>query len=291
MKIAILIQAHKNPEQVGRLCRALSHPDIDLYLNIDHKCDIQPFLDTVPDNAQWIKQRTEIRWGDFSQVAATLRGLREIVGSGRTYDYVIFVSGQDYPILPAEEIVSQIEQRAGSEMIAWIELPPDHPWNRRYRYRHYHFNNKICTLAVNRMIRTLSFRLRTYPLQPVYKGSQWWNLSIAAIRYILDYCRIHPEFIRFNRTVHCSDELFFQTLLLHSPFRERLLNDNFRYIDWSTGSTSPRTLTVNDFDKIVQSGKWFARKLDMQQDSLIFDQLDEFRTLRENQHNDPHTGK
>ena len=281
MSIAILIQAHKNPEQVARLCHALTHPDVDIYLNIDKKSDLNSFQNIVPYEVKYINQRTSVRWGDFSQVEATLQGVREILRSNHPYQYVLYISGQDYPILPIPEILRQIDSRNGSEMIAWIELTPDHPLNRRYQYRHYHFANPLITHTINQFIRTLTPFPRHYPMEPVYKGSPWWCLSSACLHYLLDYCDQHPAFVRFNRTVHCADELFFQTILLHSLFRPHIINDNFRYIDWSAGLANPKILTVDDYEKIITSGKWFARKLDLQQDRVLFDRLDLFR-----QHNE-----
>ena len=39
MKIAILIQCHKNPEQINLLLNRLNHPDIDCYVHVDKKAD------------------------------------------------------------------------------------------------------------------------------------------------------------------------------------------------------------------------------------------------------------
>ena len=39
MRIAILIQCHKNPKQINLLLERLNHPDIDCYLHIDKKAD------------------------------------------------------------------------------------------------------------------------------------------------------------------------------------------------------------------------------------------------------------
>ena len=37
MKIAVLIQCHKNAKQINLLLNKLNHPDIDCYLHIDKK--------------------------------------------------------------------------------------------------------------------------------------------------------------------------------------------------------------------------------------------------------------
>lgn len=39
MKIAILLQCHKNPTQINLLLDKLNHPDIDCYIHIDKKAD------------------------------------------------------------------------------------------------------------------------------------------------------------------------------------------------------------------------------------------------------------
>lgn len=41
MKIAVLIQCHKNAYQINLLLNKLNHPDIDCYLHIDRKADFE----------------------------------------------------------------------------------------------------------------------------------------------------------------------------------------------------------------------------------------------------------
>ena len=115
MRHAILIHAHRLPEQFGRLCAALRHPDFDIYANIDAKSDIQPFRDAAPQ-VKFITNRINIKWGHWSQVEATLNSMRCIADSGNDYGYVIFISGQDYPVRPLDEIAEFLDM-AGQEFI------------------------------------------------------------------------------------------------------------------------------------------------------------------------------
>ena len=80
MRIAILIQCHKNPKQINLLLERLNHPDIDCYLHIDKKAD---FADKIihrenvfvlPD-----EQRVSVEWAQISQVTATLNLLNTAV--------------------------------------------------------------------------------------------------------------------------------------------------------------------------------------------------------------------
>lgn len=104
-KIAILIQCHKNPEQVNLLLAALQHPDVDIYIHVDKKSDIGSRLRTssqmhiLPD-----KYRVDVQWATFSQVRATLNLLRFASHQGN-YEHYWLCSGQDYPIKPIDEIV------------------------------------------------------------------------------------------------------------------------------------------------------------------------------------------
>ena len=39
MKIAFLMQCHKNPEQINLLLKALKHPQVDVYVHVDSKSE------------------------------------------------------------------------------------------------------------------------------------------------------------------------------------------------------------------------------------------------------------
>ena len=43
MRIAHIIMAYKDPEQIERLVKNMAHPDFDFYVHIDTKFDIAPF--------------------------------------------------------------------------------------------------------------------------------------------------------------------------------------------------------------------------------------------------------
>lgn len=275
MRHAILIHAHRFPEQFGRLCSAIRHPDFDIYANIDAKSDIETFRREAP-TVQFVSKRTNIKWGHWSQVKATLDSLKEIVGSGKDYGYVLFISGQDYPICPLDEIAETLRQRYGQEFIGSSScVITDRKQYRRlemrYTKRWVHFKNKYLAILPNMVLRLLPDQKQYYPL---YKGSQWWNLTLECVRYIIAFCEANPHIVQSYRHSLCPDEIFFQSMLHASPFKERLVNHIFRYIDWSDGPTSPKTLDSSDYEAIVNSGAWFARKVDMQKDSRLLDMLD-----------------
>jgi hypothetical protein len=44
MKIAHLVLAHKNPQQLERMLEALDHPQCDFFIHLDKKADISQFI-------------------------------------------------------------------------------------------------------------------------------------------------------------------------------------------------------------------------------------------------------
>jgi hypothetical protein len=86
----------------------------------------------------------------------------------------------------------------------------------------------------------------------------------------------NPALVRFFKYVDVPDEIFFQTVLLNSPYRDIIVNDNLRHIDWKDPTAgSPAVLTRSDFPALAESPKLFARKFDVRVDAGILDMIDE----------------
>ena len=77
---------------------------------------------------------------------------------------------------------------------------------------------------------------------------------------------------------YCADELFVQTILYNSEFYKNVVslkNDDYmsikRFIDWNRGQ--PYTFKLEDFDLIMNSGCFFARKFSSKVDKNIIDKI------------------
>ena len=79
--------------------------------------------------------------------------------------------------------------------------------------------------------------------------------------------------LKFWKYARIPDESFFQTLFLNSHLKNKLVNDNFRYIVWTSGP-HPEILQKSDFDQLIYSKKLFARKFDATVDLDILDRID-----------------
>ena len=71
-----------------------------------------------------------------------------------------------------------------------------------------------------------------------------------------------------------SDEFLIATIVMNSPFKDQVINNNLRCITWSDGIANPKVLTVSDLNLLKSSSKFYARKFDITIDTGILDEID-----------------
>jgi hypothetical protein len=276
MKLAHLILAHSQPGQLERLVQSLQHDDADIYIHLDKKTDPAPFQHLAGiKNVYFIKNTVKVYWGTYNIVKATFNSFDEILSSGREYEYLNLLSGQDYPLKPQQELHDFLNANPGKAFMNYLLFETE--WQEALpRVRFYHFNNFrlpghfIMQELVNKL-----FGARTMPNDMIAVGrSQWFTISIKCVKYICDYWRNTPKLRHFIKLTWGPDEFIFQTILYNSPYRDAMVKNDLRYIDWSGGGVSPKTLTIEDAEAIVASGKYFARKFDIVKDEEILDMID-----------------
>jgi hypothetical protein len=277
MRIAHLILAHKNPAQLERLLSALRHPQADCYLHIDKKSDVRPFLHLLErDRVFLVHNNVKVYWAAYGTIQATLNSMEEAMAR-EAYGYLNVLSGQDFPLRSAEDIHGYLLARRGSEFINCITESDGGQWWKQSitRVRSYHFPNWTIP-GKYRLAKAANALLppRMYPLNHELAGrSNWFTVTSDAAGYMIGFLKAHPEVVRFFKYVWGADEFIFSTMLHNSGFGERI-RDNQRFVDWSEGNAHPKLLTTGDFDRMIASGKLFARKFDQEEDGGIIDLLE-----------------
>ena len=98
----------------------------------------------------------------------------------------------------------------------------------------------------------------------------WWCLTKECVVYIDRFVQQNPSYTKYFRTVFIPDESFFQSIVSNSPYKDRVISDDLRYIDWENPNPLyPRTLDASDFDGLMASSKLFARKFDDRSRELL----------------------
>ncbi len=278
MKLAYIIQAHKGFKQLSILIDILSK-NSDVYLHIDLKNDY--LYNRLKDhylsqkNIFILSDRISVNWSGFSQVKATLNLLEAV--RGKNYDYVTLLSGQDLPIKSHSEIISFLSEDVHRE---FIHIAPDYknyswrllrysPWSESKSIRNFPLN-KLNSISI-KLQNLLNIKKPFLKNLDIYMGSSWFTITNNAVEYILD--SIDDKLIEGFRSTTCSDEHFIQTLLMNSPFKERVVRENIVYIYWSEGNPNPKILTMDDYLKLKNSTKLFARKFDIDVDADIINKI------------------
>lgn len=295
MKIVYIILAHKLPEQLVRLVRKLNSVETSFVIHVDKKTDHETYRQ-MADPLKTYKNvhflyRHKRNYGDFNHLRSTLDGFNKVRELGIRYDYVILLTGQDYPIKSNEHIERVLLESDGSSFLEYFPLPSEQ-WKDENggldRVNYWHFNlfgREFAIREKNRFIPTrldplLPFLVKILPIRrklPVdfklFGGSAYWCLSKECIEYVDNLVQQKKDFVKFFKHVLIPEELFFQTVLLNSPLKNRIINDNLRYIVWYS-TRHPPVLMRENLEEFINTDKLFARKFDITIDPEILDLID-----------------
>ncbi len=276
MKLAHLILTYTTPSQTERLIKSLWHPDSDFYIHVDAKIDIEShlYLNKIP-NVYLIQNRVEVRWAGYNTVKATFSCIKEIAATGKKYDYINFMSGQDYPIKPVSYILSYLEENNGKQFIEAIniekDVKEDMPKLNRFHLANFTFKGKYklewflnIFLAPRKIPKGLT----------IYGKAMFWMLTQDAANYVVKTVEENKKILNFFQYTWGCDEFVFQTILMNSEYKNAVTNNHGRYIDWSAGGPHPKILRFSDFEFLQKSSHLFARKFDSKLDSEILDKID-----------------
>jgi hypothetical protein len=297
---AYLVQSHKNPAQVLRLLRALRAGSPSSVIHVSHD-ERGERLDDAALAALGVTVRYEAGgYGDFSHVRRYLDAVAWLRDSGQEVDWVVNLTGQDYPLRPIADIEAEL---AASTVDGYLEyfdcFGPAHKWpveRARSRYLFRHRRLMPLTTRWARRLRPVQVLNRVQPLVRVhvaygltlgvrrrsifgqdlrlYGGSAYSSLRWPAALHLLETAETDARLVDVFRHALSPEEAFTQTVLLNSG-RFRLVDDARRYFDFrGTELNHPKTLTAADLPRALASGADFGRKFDLASDPEVFDELD-----------------
>ena len=274
---AYLIAAHDQPELLKTLLGLLDDEANDLYLHIDKKADFirESDLCSLVGRARiTFVPRQNAVWGSETFIDVVVSLLQEAVKAEHLYYHLL--SGADLPLKPQREIQAFFAARAGEEFVDFDSETADDAMlrTRLGRYNLPPACNALRGDARKLLMRVwsgaqklLGIRRTAYRAKTFQKGAVWFSITHACALYALEHA---PEYRKYYRLSTCADEIWLQSVLARSPFMEQRHYSSFgdetaatmRYVDWTDGGSSPRTLTMDDYAAMRASGALFARKFD-----------------------------
>lgn len=273
-KHAYLIIAHNNFEVLEILIKMLDYKHNDLYVHIDKKVknfdtDFFRALCTQ-SNIYFLSKRIDVKWGGQSQILTEML-LYKYAYKNRTYSWYHLLSGVDLPLAKAENIYRFFHDKNRSYI--YIKSNTSE-WDKQRisRYR-FDIKNDIISNTIYNMQEKMNIdRVKNIKVKKSYN---WASLTSKSVEILLEKERVIK---RMTFASLCADEIYKQTILCKyaadTIYYDKYGNTtDLRYVDWSEGEDHPKILDESDYEKIMTSGKLFARKFDEEKSRIIIEKL------------------
>lgn len=286
MKQAILITAYKDFNHLEEIINFFEE-SFELYIHIDKKSNVsasQLLRFKSYQQVKLISQKYRVNWGGINHLKSILY-LSEQALKNPQNNYFHLISGQDYPIKNLSYFKSFFENRE-EEYIEFFSIPNSglngNGGLDRVEYFNFYdilnakipFQNKIINVTINLQKKLSLKRSISLKMPKLYGGSTWWSLSRNCLNYVVEHTKLNRFVLRrFNQTL-CSEEFYFQTIIMNSIFSKKVIGNNLRYIDWHTRNGSePAVLDDTDYERLIKSDAFFARKFGNTHSSSLMNRM------------------
>lgn len=280
-KIAILLLCHKNFKQVNLLISQFNSNYYDIFVHVDAKAKILTSQIKKADNIYFIEDSVVVNWGDISQVDAIIK-LLKVAKEHASYLYYWLISGQDLLLLNSKTIYTTLVKTPENN---YLTLFKDEAGKFHKRVELYYPNYLVKNTFIAKVLKnaymiltggrnkTFSIFKRKFSASYNFAFSYtWFCFNDELVSYILDFIIKNPSYYQAYKTTICPDESFIATIVNNSPYHTSI-KEGLVYVDWSEHKRSPKTLTLDDYEIIAQSGYYLARKFDMYIDNNIIEKI------------------
>lgn len=220
-----------------------------------------------------------------ASVALAAIALMKLALRDKENRYFHLISGQDWPLLPAQNIYDYFEhtdqiymdyfkakdtRKSGEPLIWWAKYYFNYdsfPIKRRsFLGKIYHralllFQTIFCVDKLKRL---------GINEDVIYYGQNWVDVPRNALKYAMNQYDHDEKFQELVKSSFCADEMWLQTILCNSKYKDNINKHIHRYINWEKKNGSyPAILDETDYSAIKKSKDFFGRKFD----SSISDKL------------------
>ena len=288
-KQAYLIMAHNDFTVLEKELKLLDNENNDIYLHIDKKVknfDFDYFKNLIKKSNLYFTKRLDVRWGSFKQIECEYLLFK--TASVNNYSYYHLLSGIDMPLKSQIEIYEFFKENKEKEFVCF-DNHKNVSISALERVKYYHFFTSLAR-SKNKLLRKffqkfhfhslkIQKKLKVNRLKKVNyefrKGANWVSVTNEFVKYLLSKEKEVKKIFKYS---YCADELFVQTIIYNSKFYQNVYskkNDDYlgikRFIDWQRGE--PYTFTIEDYDLLMNSNCFWARKFSSQKDKEIIDKI------------------
>ncbi|KAL1555589.1 Beta-glucuronosyltransferase GlcAT14A [Salvia divinorum] len=283
-RLAYLISGTKGDSQrMLRTLQAVYHPRNQYILHMDLEAPPRERLNltisvkndptfSAVENVRVMAQSNLVTYKGPTMIACTLQAVAILLKESLDWDWFINLSASDYPLMTQDDMLYVFSNL--SRNLNFIEHTQIYGWKLNQRAKPIIIDpglylSKKSDIAWTTQRRSLptSFKLFT--------GSAWVVLTRSFVEYcIWGWENLPRTILMYYTNFVSSPEGYFQTVLCNTEeFQGAAVSHDLHYIAWDTPPKQhPRSLTMRDFDKMVNSSSPFARKF--HRDDPVLDKID-----------------
>uniref|UniRef100_A0A667XS49 Glucosaminyl (N-acetyl) transferase 4 n=1 Tax=Myripristis murdjan TaxID=586833 RepID=A0A667XS49_9TELE len=294
--LAYSLVVHKNAPMVERILHAIYAPHNIYCVHYDQKSS-PAFITAIKNLAQCIpnlfiaSKLESVEYAHITRLNADLNCLSDLMKSEVKWKYVINLCGQDFPLRSNYELVLELKQLNGSNMLE--SSRPSELKKQRFSFQH---ELKNVPYEYHRLpVKTT----RAKDVAPhgieMFIGSAYFVLSWDFVSYVTT-SQVARDFLAWSADTYSPDEHFWATLVRvpgvpgHIPRSDPDVTDlksKTRLVKWNylEGSLYPactgthmRSVCIYgsaELRWLLNYGHWFANKFDPKVDPILIKCLEE----------------
>lgn len=281
--LGFILLTHKEQGQIRRLVNRLNvlfgYPPIAIHHDQSKSKIEKSILST--GNVELVLDYSKTGWGEFGVLDGLIKALQLMRTRWGLPKWIFLLSESCYPIKPATAFYAHLENTSFDAHIHH-EIIDSQFFQREW---HQLCHARYCTHKDN------PFGI----LFPCYAGELWFHANKKAIESLLNFHERNPLLAHYYKNlqgfhsqrklvpayekaggvrVANPEESYIHTILCND-YSLAVSPSNYRFIDWDAkGVDLPRTLTCQDFGRLMESSALIARKFDEKVDTRILDMLD-----------------
>ncbi|GER43153.1 Core-2/I-branching beta-1,6-N-acetylglucosaminyltransferase family protein [Striga asiatica] len=283
-RLAYLISGTKgDSKRMMRTLQAVYHPRNQYILHMDleapprERLNLTMWVKNEPTfndvgNVRVMTQSNLVTYKGPTMIACTLQAIAILLRESSSWDWFINLSASDYPLVTQDDLLYVLSNV--SRNLNFIELMQIVGWKINQRAKPIIVDPGLYMSKKSNLFWT-SQRRSVPTAFKLVTGSAWVVLTRSFVEYcIWGWDSLPRTALMYYTNFVSSPEGYFHTVICNSPdFRATAVSHDLHYISWDNPPKQhPRTLSVKDFDQMVNSSSAFARKF--RADDSVLDKID-----------------
>lgn len=271
-RLAYLISGSvRDGESLKRTLKALYHPrnqyalHLDLEASAEERLDLVNFVRNEPvfeevGNVRVVVRANLVTYRGPTMVSNTLHAAAILLREGGDWDWFINLSASDYPLVTQDDLLHTLSSIPRE--LNFLEHTSDIGWKEYQRARPVIIDPGLYSLKKTDVFWVTQKRSlpTTYKL---FTGSAWMMLSRPFMEFCLwGWDNLPRTVLMYYANFLSSPEGYFHTVICNvNEFRNTTVNHDLHFISWDNPPKQhPHFLTLDDYQKMIDSNAPFARK-------------------------------